>query len=88
MKAYPLPVVLSKSEKFYGTSLSRTLGWQYCLSCCTQPVWCGCCCRGHDDEILDIAFDCTGQHLATASSDGESHAYVYMYVVLVLVMAF
>jgi len=35
-------------------------------------VWCGCCCRGHDDEILDIAFDCTGQHLATASSDGES----------------
>ena len=27
--------------------------------------------RGHDDEILDIAFDSTGQHLATASADGE-----------------
>lgn len=29
-----------------------------------------CCCSGHDDEILDLAFDATGQQLATASADG------------------
>jgi len=26
--------------------------------------------RAHDDEVLDVTFDYTGQHLATASTDG------------------
>ena len=28
-------------------------------------------CRGHDDEVLDVAFDYTGQYIATASADGK-----------------
>lgn len=27
--------------------------------------------RAHDDEVLDVTFDYTGQHLATASTDGK-----------------
>ena len=26
--------------------------------------------RGHDDEVLDVAFDYTGERIVTASSDG------------------
>ena len=26
--------------------------------------------RAHDDEVLDVTFDYSGQHLATASTDG------------------
>ena len=29
------------------------------------------CLSAHDDEVLDVTFDYTGQHLATASTDGE-----------------
>ena len=32
-------------------------------------------CRGHEDEILDVAFDYTGHHLATASADGTVRVY-------------
>jgi len=38
----------------------------------------GCCIgtlRGHEDEVLDIAFDCTGQRLLTASADGTARCY-------------
>ena len=28
------------------------------------------CYRGHDDEVLDVAFDYTGERIVTASSDG------------------
>jgi WD40 repeat protein len=27
--------------------------------------------RGHDDEVLDVAFDFTGERIVTASSDGK-----------------
>ena len=27
--------------------------------------------RGHDDEVLDVCFDFTGQYVATASADGK-----------------
>ena len=27
--------------------------------------------RGHEDEVLDIAFDAVGQHLVSVSADGE-----------------
>ena len=27
--------------------------------------------RGHDDEVLDVCFDFTGQYIATASADGK-----------------
>ena len=30
-----------------------------------------CCPRAHDDEVLDVTFNYTGQHLATASTDGK-----------------
>lgn len=26
---------------------------------------------GHDDEVLDVAFDYTGERIVTASSDGK-----------------
>ena len=29
-----------------------------------------CCLSAHDDEVLDVTFDYTGQLLATASTDG------------------
>lgn len=32
-------------------------------------------CRGHDDEVLDVCFDLTGQYIATASADGTSTWY-------------
>lgn len=28
--------------------------------------------RGHDDEVLDVCFDFTGQYVATASADGKT----------------
>ena len=31
--------------------------------------------RGHDDEVLDVAFDFTGQMLLTASADGTARCY-------------
>ena len=31
--------------------------------------------RGHDDEVLDIAFDYTGQYLLTASADSTARMY-------------
>ena len=31
--------------------------------------------RGHDDEVLDVAFDFTGQYLLTASADGTARCY-------------
>ena len=27
---------------------------------------------GHSDEVLDVVFDTSGKHLATASADGEN----------------
>ena len=38
----------------------------------------GCCIgtlRGHDEDVLDIAFDYTGQRLLTASADGTARCY-------------
>ena len=29
--------------------------------------------RSHKDEVLDVAFDSTGQQVVTASADGEGH---------------
>lgn len=31
--------------------------------------------RGHDDEVLDVAFDYTGQFIATCSADGTGRVY-------------
>lgn len=31
--------------------------------------------KGHDDEVLDVAFDYTGQYLLTASADGTARCY-------------
>ena len=31
--------------------------------------------KGHEDEVLDVAFDYTGQHLLTASADGTARCY-------------
>ena len=31
--------------------------------------------RGHDDEVLDVAFDYTGQYLLTASADSTARCY-------------
>ena len=31
--------------------------------------------RGHEDEVLDVAFDFTGQYLLTASADGTARCY-------------
>ena len=30
-------------------------------------------CSGHDDEVLDVCFDFTGQYIATASADGKQY---------------
>ena len=34
--------------------------------------------RGHNDEILDVAFNVTGSKLVTASADGNSRIYSTM----------
>ena len=52
----------------------------YCivLYCIVLYYMTGCCIgtlRGHDDEVLDIAFDYTGQRLLTASADGTARCY-------------
>ena len=31
--------------------------------------------RGHDDEVLDVSFDYTGQYLLTASADSTARVY-------------
>ena len=31
--------------------------------------------RGHDDEVLDVVFDSTGQYIATASADKTGRVY-------------
>ena len=31
--------------------------------------------RGHEDEVLDVAFNSTGNKLATASMDGRARIY-------------
>ena len=31
--------------------------------------------RGHDDEVLDVTFDFTGQWLLTASADSTARCY-------------
>ena len=31
--------------------------------------------KGHEDEILDVSFDYTGQHLLTASADATARCY-------------
>ena len=31
--------------------------------------------RGHDDEVLDVTFDYTGQYLLTASADSTARCY-------------
>ena len=31
--------------------------------------------RGHEDEVLDVQFDATGQYLLTASADGTARCY-------------
>ena len=30
---------------------------------------------GHDDEILDVSFDYTGQYIVTGSADGSGRVY-------------
>ena len=42
--------------------------------------------RGHDDEVLDLAFDSTGQQLVTASADGEFCACTVPHLVVVVVV--
>jgi WD40 repeat protein len=37
------------------------------------------CYRGHDDEVLDVAFDYTGERIVTASSDGTLPVLFYFY---------
>ena len=32
-------------------------------------------CRGHEDEVLDVTFDYTGQNVATASADGTAKLF-------------
>lgn len=36
-----------------------------------SDVLCMWFCRGHDDEVLDVCFDYTGQYIATAAADGK-----------------
>ena len=31
--------------------------------------------RGHEDEVLDVTFDYTGQNVATASADGTAKMF-------------
>ena len=31
--------------------------------------------RGHDDEVLDVSFDYTGQYVLTASADSTARVY-------------
>lgn len=31
--------------------------------------------KGHDDEVLDVVFDYTGQYIATASADCTARIY-------------
>lgn len=31
--------------------------------------------RGHDDEVLDVVFDSTGQYIASASADKTGRVY-------------
>lgn len=31
--------------------------------------------RGHEDEVLDVTFDYTGQNVATASADGTAKLF-------------
>jgi dynein assembly factor with WDR repeat domains 1 len=31
--------------------------------------------RGHDDEVLDVIFDSTGQYIATASADKTGRVF-------------
>lgn len=31
--------------------------------------------RGHDDEVLDVVFDSTGQYIATASADKTGRVF-------------
>ena len=33
------------------------------------------CFSGHDDEILDVSFDYTGQYIVTGSADGSGRVY-------------
>ena len=36
---------------------------------------CSFCFSGHDDEILDVSFDYTGQYIVTGSADGSGRVY-------------
>ena len=41
--------------------------------------------RGHEDEVLDVCFDFTGQYIATASADGKICGLVsFIKIMLVL----
>lgn len=37
---------------------------------------------GHDDEVLDVSFDATGQHLVTGSADGEQTTALTIIIIL------
>lgn len=37
---------------------------------------------GHDDEVLDVSFDTTGQHLVTGSADGMTSYNHYFLSIL------
>ena len=41
--------------------------------------------RGHKDEVLDVAFDSTGQQLVTASADGEYATQHNPFVIIIIV---
>jgi hypothetical protein len=43
--------------------------WDVASGQCIQTL------RGHNDEILDVSFNSTGNKLVTASADGTSRVY-------------
>ena len=55
--------------------------WILALSICNMTwyfLYSGTCVgtlRGHEDEVLDVGFDFTGQWLLTASADGTGCCY-------------
>lgn len=50
-------------------SFTRSIEANICLGECIATM------RGHDDEVLDVVFDSTGQYIATASADKTGRVY-------------
>lgn len=47
------------------------MAWEYPYKCDELMYVLPYCLSAHDDEVLDVTFDYTGQRLATASTDGR-----------------